>query len=168
MKLASRGSQTPSQHMNAHPQHHGTGSQKLHSHDTAQNVQSLNTACNAQTPKNAQSERSDQSTQSEPEEVSSLTGHKHPYVSEAHEGRPWFEWCVAISVCVCALIALFGNTTVATFILAAIAFITATIRLVMQHKSPWKIRSIAFDCIIGYGLAIGLPLTLMTVHFISR
>lgn len=166
MKLASRGGQTPSQHTSAYPQHHGTGSQ-----NTAQKGRSAKTTDSVQSLEKAQSERSDQSNrsaQSEPEEVSSLTGHKHPYVSEAHEGRPWFEWCVAISVCVCALIALFGNTTVATFILAAIAFITATVRLVMQHKSPWKIRSIAFDCIIGYGLAIGLPLTLMAVRFISR
>lgn len=108
------------------------------------------------------------SSSGRPEEVSSITGHKHPYVSEAHEGRPWFEWCVAVCVVVSALLALFDQILAATLVLAGTAFISATVRLVLRHRSPWKVRTIAFDCIIGYGLAIGLPLTLLAVDLITR
>lgn len=104
----------------------------------------------------------------EEEEVSSLTGHRHPYVSEAHEGKPWFEWCVAAGVLIVAILALFGRVVAATSVLAGISFVCATIRLILRHRSPWKIRSIAFDCIIGYGLAIGLPVTLLAVQYIAH
>lgn len=102
------------------------------------------------------------------EEVSAITGHEHPYVSEAHEGRPWFEWGVAGCVMVAALLALFDQILAATLVLAGTAFVSATIRLILRHKSPWKVRSIAFDCVIGYGLAFGLPLTLLAVDLITH
>lgn len=109
-----------------------------------------------------------QDEKTEQEEVSSVTGHKFPYVSEAHEGKPWFEWCVAACVLVTAVLALFGQALAATIVLSVTAFITATVRLVLRHKSPWKVRSIAFDCIIGYALSIGLPLTLLAIDLISH
>ncbi len=103
-----------------------------------------------------------------PEEVSSITGHRHPYVSEAHEGKPWFEWCVAVCVVVSAVVALFDQILAATLVLAGTAFVSGTVRLIMRHKSPWKVRSIAFDCIISYGLAVGLPLTFLAVDLITH
>ena len=36
--------------------------------------------------------------------------HNHPYVSEAHEGKPWFEWCVLGVVAVITLLVAFGYT----------------------------------------------------------
>ena len=49
--------------------------------------------------------------------------HNHPYVSEAHEGKPWFEWCVLGVVAVITLLVAFGYTMAATVILAVTAII---------------------------------------------
>ena len=49
--------------------------------------------------------------------------HNHPYVSEAHEGKPWFEWCVLGVVAVITLLVVFGYTMAATVILAVTAII---------------------------------------------
>ena len=97
--------------------------------------------------------------------------HNHPYVSEAHEGKPWFEWCVLGVVAVITLLVAFGYTMVpvmrfvfgyalpATVILAVTAIITGLVRLILQDKSPWKVRSVAFDSFIGIALGIGLLIT---------
>ena len=61
---------------------------------------------------------------------------KHPYVSEDHEGKPWFEWLVA-------------------------ALITGLVRLVLRERSPWKVRSVVFDAFIGIALGIGLLVLLI-------
>ena len=102
--------------------------------------------------------------------------HNHPYVSEAHEGKPWFEWCVLGVVAVITLLVAFGYTMAATVILAQIfmgdtgslsiggiiavtAIITGLVRLILQDRSPWKVRSVAFDSFIGIALGIGLLIT---------
>lgn len=71
--------------------------------------------------------------------------HDHPYVSEDHEGKPWFEWAVA------AVVAL----------AVAVAVVTGLLRLILRERSPWKVRSVAFDAFIGIALGIGL----LAVHF---
>lgn len=85
--------------------------------------------------------------------------HNHPYVSEAHEGKPWFEWIVFGVVVVAVLLALLGYTMAATVVLSVAAIVTGLIRLIMQDKSPWKVRSVAFDSFIGIALGIGLLIT---------
>lgn len=85
--------------------------------------------------------------------------HNHPYVSEAHEGKPWFEWCVLGVVAVITLLVAFGYTMAATVILAVTAIITGLVRLILQDRSPWKVRSVAFDSFIGIALGIGLLIT---------
>ena len=82
--------------------------------------------------------------------------HNHPYVSEAHEGKPWFEWIVLVVVVVATVVAAFGYTMAATVIVAVTAIITGLIRLTLREKSPWKVRSVAFDSFIGIALGIGL------------
>lgn len=82
-----------------------------------------------------------------------------PMVSEAHEGKPWFEWCVLGVVAVITLLVAFGYTMAATVILAVTAIITGLVRLILQDKSPWKVRSVAFDSFIGIALGIGLLIT---------
>lgn len=47
----------------------------------------------------------------------------------------------------------------ATVILAVTAIITGLVRLILQDKSPWKVRSVAFDSFIGIALGIGLLIT---------
>lgn len=93
--------------------------------------------------------------------------HHHPYVSEKSEGKPWFEWCVAALVVLSAAFALFKLTTVATMILAATSLVAATVRLVKREKSPWKVRSIFFDCFIGYAFGLGLIGTYISILLIS-
>ncbi|MBW3094039.1 DUF3017 domain-containing protein [Bifidobacterium sp. 64T4] len=85
--------------------------------------------------------------------------HDHPYVSEASEGKPWFEWCVAGVVIVAGVIAALGYTTAATVLISVAAIISGSVRLIMRDKSPWKVRSVAFDSFIGICLGIGLLVT---------
>lgn len=86
---------------------------------------------------------------------------KHPYVSEDHEGKPRFEWLVAAAVAVSALLAFLGHTKAATVIIAVAALVTGLIRLVLRERSPWKVRSVAFDAFIGIALGIGLLVLLV-------
>lgn len=85
--------------------------------------------------------------------------HDHPYVSEASEGKPWFEWCVAVVVIVTGVIAALGYTTAATVLISVAAIISGSIRLILRDRSPWKVRSVAFDSFIGICLGIGLLVT---------
>lgn len=90
--------------------------------------------------------------------------HNHPYVSEAHEGKPWFEWIVLVVVVVATVVAAFGYTMAATVIIAVTAIITGLIRLTLREKSPWKVRSVAFDSFIGIALGIGLLITYLSFY----
>ncbi|MEQ6138113.1 DUF3017 domain-containing protein [Bifidobacterium breve] len=90
--------------------------------------------------------------------------HNHPYVSEAHEGKPWFEWIVLGVVVVATVVAAFGYTMAATVIIAVTAIITGLIRLILREKSPWKVRSVAFDSFIGIALGIGLLITYFSFY----
>lgn len=87
----------------------------------------------------------------------------HPYVSEAHEGKPWFEWVVALCVAATAVLGLLGYLLAATAVLAATAIVTAVVRLALRERSPWKIRSVTFDAFIGLSLGIGLIITYLAV-----
>lgn len=90
--------------------------------------------------------------------------HNHPYASEAHEGKPWFEWIVLVVVVVATVVAAFGYTMAATVIIAVTAIITGLIRLTLREKSPWKVRSVAFDSFIGIALGIGLLITYFSFY----
>ena len=90
--------------------------------------------------------------------------HNHPYVSEAHEGKPWIEWIVLGVVVVATVVAAFGYTMAATVIIAVTAIITGLIRLTLREKSPWKVRSVAFDSFIGIALGIGLLITYFSFY----
>lgn len=81
---------------------------------------------------------------------------KHPYVSEDHEGKPWFEWMVAVVVVIAAVSAVLGYTKAATVVIAVTAIATGLVRLVLRERSPWKVRSVAFDAFIGICLGLGL------------
>ena len=85
--------------------------------------------------------------------------HDHPFVSEAHEGKPWFEWCVAIIVVISGIVAAFRYTTAATVSISVTAVVSGLVRLILREKSPWKVRSVAFDSIIGICLGVGLLVT---------
>ena len=88
---------------------------------------------------------------------------EHPWVSEEHEGKPVFEWAVALVVVVSAIVAVIGYTMAATVIIAVAAIATGILRLVLRERSPWKVRSVAFDAIIGIGLGVGLLLTYFSI-----
>lgn len=90
--------------------------------------------------------------------------HNHPYVSEDHEGKPWFEWIVLVVVVVATVVAAFGHTMAVTVIIAVTAIITGLIRLTLREKSPWKVRSVAFDSFIGIALGIGLLITYFSFY----
>ncbi len=62
----------------------------------------------------------------------------HPYVSEVHEGKPAFEWCVLGVVIVALVVAFLGYTMAATVIIAVTAIVTALLRIIMREKSPWN------------------------------
>ena len=89
-------------------------------------------------------------------------GMSHPYVSEDHEGKPWFEWIVAVVVIIATVLAVAGYTKAATAAIAVTAIVTGLVRLVLRERSPWKVRSVAFDAFMGVGLGAGL-LILLTI-----
>ncbi|PLS26368.1 DUF3017 domain-containing protein [Bifidobacterium parmae] len=88
----------------------------------------------------------------------------HPFVSEAHEGKPWFEWIVAALVVASGVLAVLGYTMAATVLISVTAIVTGLVRLVMRERSPWKVRSVAFDSFIGICLGIGLLATYFSVY----
>ncbi|PST47277.1 DUF3017 domain-containing protein [Bifidobacterium callitrichos] len=90
----------------------------------------------------------------------------HPYVSEDHEGKPWFEWCVAVAVIVSGVIAVLGYTMAATVLISVTAIGTGLLRLIMRERSPWKVRSVAFDTTIGICLGVGLLVLYFSGYFL--
>ena len=88
---------------------------------------------------------------------------EHPWVSEEHEGKPVFEWAVALVVVVSAIVGVIGYTMAATVIISVAAIATGILRLVLRERSPWKVRSVAFDAVIGIGLGVGLLLTYFSI-----
>ncbi|MCI1901692.1 MAG: DUF3017 domain-containing protein [Bifidobacteriaceae bacterium] len=115
---------------------------------------------------------SDATTESAPEQKTrpllAEETHEHPYVSEVHEGKPWFEWCVAVLVALSAALAAFKLITAAAFLLAGVSLACATVRLVLRQKSPWKVRSVLFDVFVGYAFGIGLIATYISIMLISH
>ncbi|NEG89262.1 DUF3017 domain-containing protein [Bifidobacterium aerophilum] len=85
--------------------------------------------------------------------------HDHPFVSEAHEGKPWFEWLVAGVTGIAVVVAFLGYAMAATVIISVAAIVTGLLRLVLRDRSPWKVRSVAFDSFIGIALGVGLLFT---------
>lgn len=92
----------------------------------------------------------------------------HPWVSEEHEGKPVCEWIVAILVVVAAVLALLGYVMAATVIISVTAIATGVIRLILRERSPWKVRSVAFDAVIGIGLGVGLLVTYFSIGMLIR
>ena len=82
----------------------------------------------------------------------------HPFVSEAHEGNPIFEWGLLVVVIIATVVAAFGYTRAATAILAVTALVCGILRLALRRRSPFKVRSVAFDAFISLGLGIGLAI----------
>lgn len=87
----------------------------------------------------------------------------HIYVSEVKEGKPYAQWIVAIIVCVCAVLAFIGRIMAATVIISATAIILGIIRLIFSQRSPWKVRSVAFDSFISIALGLGLLITYFSI-----
>lgn len=90
-----------------------------------------------------------------------------PAVSENTEGRPWFEWSVAGLVILSAVLAFFGLVAAATIILASTSIVCASLRVSLRGRSPWKVRSVAFDTFIGYAFGIGLIVTYVSILLIA-
>ena len=79
------------------------------------------------------------------------------------KGKPWFEWIVAAVVIVATVLAVAGYTKAATAAIAVTAIATGLVRLALRERSPWKVRSVAFDAFIGIGLGVGLFILLTIV-----
>ena len=88
---------------------------------------------------------------------------EHPRVSEEHEGKPAFEWAVAVLAVLPAATASHGPRIAAAVIIAVTATLTGIIRLVLRDRSPWKVRSVGFDSFIGIALGVGLLATYFSI-----
>ena len=91
---------------------------------------------------------------------------KHPFVSETREGKPVFEWLVALMVVLSTVAMVLGHMMAATAILAGTAIISGFIRLVLRSKSPWKVRSVGFDAFIGIALGVGLLVLYFSIRIL--
>ena len=95
-------------------------------------------------------------------------GNEHtPFVSEHNEGQPWFEWTVAGLVTAATALAFFGYMMAATVVLSVTAMATGVTRLILRERSPWKIRSVPVDALLGIMLGIGLIVTYLSIRFLS-
>lgn len=92
--------------------------------------------------------------------------HGHPFVSEAHEGKPLMEGIVFTLVVLAALVSIMGHTMAATVIISATAIFTGILSLLLQEHSPWKVRSAPFDAFISICLGIGLILTYLSIQLL--
>ncbi|WP_236681895.1 DUF3017 domain-containing protein [Bifidobacterium actinocoloniiforme] len=86
-----------------------------------------------------------------------------PHVSEAGEGKPIAEWAVGLLVALSAILAACGRTFVGTLLMALTALCLGVMRLRLRGRSPWKVRSVAFDAFICIGLGLGLVATYLSV-----
>ena len=102
----------------------------------------------------------------EVERTPNRESHGHPFVLESHEGHPIFEGVIFLVVIASALVAISGNTMAATVIVSVAAIVSGVLRLILRKKSPWKVRSVAFDSFIGICLGVGLLLTYLSIQLL--
>lgn len=102
----------------------------------------------------------------EVERTPNRESHGHPFVSESHEGHPIFEGVIFLVVIASALVAISGNTMAATVIVSVAAIVSGVLRLILRKKSPWKVRSVAFDSFNGICLGVGLLLTYLSIQLL--
>ena len=91
---------------------------------------------------------------------------RHPFVSEAQEGRPICEGIIFLVVLIAALVAFLGYTWAATGLVSVAALVCGTLRLTLKDRSPWKVRSVPFDVFISIGLGIGLQVTYFSIQLL--
>ncbi|MCH4159650.1 MAG: DUF3017 domain-containing protein [Bifidobacterium minimum] len=91
-------------------------------------------------------------------------GGHHPYVSESHEGSPWFEWALTLIVIVATVLGFIGKTMEATAVFSVASMVCAFLRLALRERSPWKVRSVRFDSFIGFALGLGLIVLYMSIR----
>ncbi|XDS45527.1 DUF3017 domain-containing protein [Bifidobacterium aquikefiricola] len=89
--------------------------------------------------------------------------HEHPFVSESHEGKPFFEWIVAAIVAMCMIAAVLRYQMAATIIISVAAIMLGLMRITLRQRSPWKVRSVGFDAFISIFWGIGLLVTFFSV-----
>ena len=92
---------------------------------------------------------------------------KSPKVSDEADGQPWFQWVVLGVVVLVTVLAFLGHILAATALLSATAIVIGVMRLVLRGRSPWRVRSVAFDStfsiIIGVGL-LGIYLSILFIR----
>lgn len=99
-----------------------------------------------------------------PPQPSKSSGRGHPFVSEAQEGRPICEAIIFLVVLVAALVAFCGYTWAATGLVSVAALVCGALRLILNERSPWKVRSVPFDAFISIALGIGLLVTYTSIQ----
>ena len=99
-----------------------------------------------------------------PPQPPKTSGRGHPFVSEAHEGRPICEDIVFLVVLVAALVAFCGYTWAATGLVSVAALVCGALRLILKDRSPWKVRSVPFDAFISIALGLGLLVTYTSIQ----
>ncbi|WP_418968605.1 DUF3017 domain-containing protein [Alloscardovia omnicolens] len=75
----------------------------------------------------------------------------------------WPSALTVATILVGTLLAWFNHVDWATYLFAAFAFIMGLWRVIARDKAPWKVRSVAFDAVISFGLAGGLVLTYISI-----
>lgn len=91
---------------------------------------------------------------------------EHVAVSEANEGRPWFEWIVTAILFASVVMAWAGHPGIASLIIVAVLLVTAAVRSCLGPDSPWKVRSVGFDSFIGVSLGICLAALFWSIRFL--
>ena len=89
---------------------------------------------------------------------------QHPFVSEAHEGNPMYEWGLLVVVAIATIVAVIGHVQIAVAIIAVESLVSGFIRLALKERSPFKVRSVSFDAFISISLGLGLIALDIALH----
>lgn len=92
----------------------------------------------------------------------------HPFVSERHEGKPWFEWCVCVCVIVSTALAAFRIHDGRHGCSCRGGHRFRVLRLVLRERSPWKIRSVPFDACCGIGFGVALLALYLSIFLLNH
>ncbi|KFI57172.1 rod shape-determining protein RodA [Bifidobacterium choerinum] len=59
-----------------------------------------------------------------------------------------------------------GEPMVATAVVSVTSIGSGVVRLICRERSPWKVRSVAFDAVCGIGFGVVLALLYLAIRFI--
>lgn len=77
-------------------------------------------------------------------------------------------WGILAVIALAVILSALHHTFIAVCCISCTSIVLGIMRLVLRDRSPWIVRSLAFDVFINIGLGIGLVVTYITVLMLLR